>query len=50
MLGKAVSSFAAALQSGADKLVAFGDPAVLAEQISENMEIPEVANEEPEEE
>jgi len=50
MLGKAVNSFAAALQQGADKLVVAGNPAVLAEQISEIMEIPEAASEEPEEE
>lgn len=49
MLGKAVNSFATALQNGAGRLVAAGNPVVLAEQISEIMEIPEVANEEPEE-
>ena len=50
MLGKAVNSFATALQQGADRLAAAGNPAVLAEQISKIMEIPEAANEEPKEE
>lgn len=50
MLGKAVDSFATALQQGADKLASTSNPAVLAEQISEIIELPMAANEEPEEE
>lgn len=48
VLGKAVESFANALQSAADKLITSQSPSVLAEQISQVMEIPEVEDEESE--
>ena len=51
ILGKAVESFASALQSAAQKLVASNPPDVLAAKISQIMEIPEAPreDEEPEE-
>ena len=49
ILGKAVESFANALQNAAEKLVAAGPPDVMATKISEIMEIPEAADEEAEE-
>ncbi len=51
ILGKAVESFASALQSAAEKLIASSPADVLATQISKIMEIPEAPreDEEPEE-
>jgi hypothetical protein len=49
ILGKAVESFASALQKAAEKLVASSSPEVLATKISSIMEIPEAPHEEPEE-
>lgn len=51
ILGKAVESFASALQGAAEKLIASNPPDVLAAKISKIMEIPEAPreNEEPEE-
>ena len=51
ILGKAVESFASALQSAAEKLIASNPPDVLATKISKIMEIPEAPreDEEPEE-
>lgn len=51
ILGKAVESFASALQNAAQKLVASTSPDVLADKISRIMEIPEAPreDEEPEE-
>lgn len=49
LLGKAVESFASALQEAALKLIASGSPDALASKISEIMEIPEAADDEPEE-
>ena len=49
ILGKAVESFASALQEAALKLITSGSPDALASKISEIMEIPEAADDEPEE-
>ena len=51
ILGKAVESFASALQNAAEKLVSSNPPDVLAAKISKIMEIPEAPreDEEPEE-
>ena len=49
ILGKAVESFASALQSAAEKLIASNPADVLATQISQIMEIPKAPDEEPEE-
>lgn len=48
ILGKAVESFASALQNAAEKLISSNPPDVLAAQISEVMEIPKAPHEEPE--
>ncbi|TET42950.1 MAG: hypothetical protein E3J66_02685 [Dehalococcoidia bacterium] len=49
ILGKAVESFASALQGAVEKLIASNPPDVLAAQISKIMEIPKAPHEEPEE-
>ena len=49
ILGKAVESFASALQTAVEKLMTSGPPEVLAAKISSIMEIPEAPHEEPEE-
>lgn len=47
ILGKAVESFASALQSAAEKLITSNPPDALAAQISEIMEIPKAPHEKP---
>jgi hypothetical protein len=49
ILGKAVESFASALQRAVEKLMTSSPPEVLAAKISTIMEIPEAPHEEPEE-
>lgn len=49
ILGKAVESFASALQMAVEKLISSSTPEVLAAKISSIMEIPEAPHEEPEE-
>lgn len=49
ILGKAVESFASALQAAAEKLMTSSPPEVLAAKLSTIMEIPEAPREEPEE-
>ena len=49
ILGKAVESFASALQRAAERLMTSSPPEVLAAKISTIMEIPEAPHEEPEE-
>jgi len=49
ILGKAVESFASALQTAVEKLMTSSPPEVLAAKISTIMEIPEAPHEEPEE-
>ena len=49
ILGKAVESFASALQRAAERLMTSSPPEVLAAKISTTMEIPEAPHEEPEE-
>jgi hypothetical protein len=49
VLGKAVESFASALQKAAGELISGQSADVLAEQISKIMEIPEVVDEDSEE-
>lgn len=48
ILGKAVESFASALQTAVEKLMTSSSPEVLAAKISTIMEIPEAPHEEPE--
>lgn len=48
ILGKAVESFASALQTAVEKLMTSSPPEVLAAKISTIMEIPEAPHEEPE--
>lgn len=48
ILGKAVESFASALQRAVEELMTSGPPEVLAAKISTIMEIPEAPHEEPE--
>ena len=49
ILGKAIASFADALQSASVKIIALGDTALLAEKMSQIMEIPEAESNETEE-